>query len=47
VGYVVSPSGLADLVAALPLCGAANSGRSRLQSLLKKAKVHWPPMNAD
>src|ERR1039458_5064121 len=26
VGYVVSPSGLADLVAALPLCGAANSG---------------------
>jgi hypothetical protein len=28
-------------------CGAGNLARSRLQSLLKKAKVHWPPMNAD
>src|ERR1017187_1152534 len=30
VGYVVSPSGLGALLAAMPLCGAGNLARSRL-----------------
>src|ERR1017187_2067764 len=30
VGYVVSPSGLGALLAAMPLCGAANPGCRRL-----------------
>src|ERR1017187_9422150 len=32
VGYVVSPSGLGALVAAMPLCGAANPGCRRLSA---------------
>ena len=37
IGYGdVSPSGLADLVAALPLCGAGNPARSRLRA------ARWP-----
>src|ERR1039458_2779719 len=32
VGYVVSPSGLGALVAAMPLCGAGNLARNRLSA---------------
>src|ERR1019366_7173660 len=42
VGYVVSPSGIGALLAAMPLCGAGNLARSRLLAGWKLAAGRIP-----